>query len=821
MTSFSFRLHFINIIKCRFLKIPYYNVQFYSSNMPNPKRDILKLQQQYVKTKERKAKYESGSVYLQIMGSGAKGIGNSVYLFSDHSKYLFNCGEGTQRLAHEHKIKISKLEHIFITYPRWENIGGLTGLALTLQDSGTPELSIHGPYGVDRIFKVVKPFVILNDFLLKSAICNKDAMYQDSVLTVRYVPIFKKDCESKNGNSQDNNDIDSDGNNHEQRKCHSHDSFAVNNSNNYEAVSVVSMAYICKLAAKSGSLNLEACVERGVPPGPLLGKLKAGQDVILSNGTCVKSVDVMSPDVSGAVFIIVECPTDEFVDSLLKEDMFKKHQSESSNENDLASVVVHFSPISVMQNSRYKEWMDRFPETTIHVNVNERNRCLGSSAIHEAQYKLNMLEDNLFPLLKDVSLPLVKVSTPVRKSLDELCLEKCEEIADELLPPIDIGYTLRAFCFKPKLMLTRTGPMLQRCPNEVLEQVMKLEGFESELIALKSKLQNFDNIRQKEYPHVVFLGTGSSIPSKTRNVSAILLAVSPTSNTLLDCGEGTYTQLVRFYGLEEIDDILIHLNCIYVSHLHADHHIGLIGLLKARRIAFNNRNLPFKKLLLLAPDQIADYLNKFDRIFESIKSDYILIPNQKLNYKNPDKSLLESIDNFNSLQLDNVLTTEVIHCPNSFGVTISHANGWKLTYSGDTMPCASLVDLGMDSDLLIHEATMEDELIDEAKYKMHSTVSQALDISCQMKAKFTILTHFSQRYAKIPRLDHKFANDVGIAFDNMKVRFTDFPKLPLLYSALKVMFSEEQHELEHRGFKRKQRHKFLEEKRTRIESNSV
>lgn len=67
--------------------------------------------------------------------------------------------------------------------------------------------------------------------------------------------------------------------------------------------------------------------------------------------------------------------------------------------------------------------------------------------------------------------------------------------------------------------------MLQRCPNEVLEQVMKLEGFESELIALKSKLQNFDNIRQKEYPHVVFLGTGSSIPSKTRNVSAILLAV--------------------------------------------------------------------------------------------------------------------------------------------------------------------------------------------------------------------------------------------------------------------------------------------------------
>lgn len=66
----------------------------------------------------------------------------------NHFRYLFNCGEGTQRLAHELKLKLSKLEHIFITRPVWENIGGLPGISLTMQDVGVPNVDIHGPSGV-------------------------------------------------------------------------------------------------------------------------------------------------------------------------------------------------------------------------------------------------------------------------------------------------------------------------------------------------------------------------------------------------------------------------------------------------------------------------------------------------------------------------------------------------------------------------------------------------------------------------------------------------------------------------------------------------
>lgn len=61
---------------------------------------------------------------------------------------MFNCGEGTQRLAHEHKAKLAKLEHVFITQASWKNMGGLPGTALTIQDVGVPEITLHGPTGL-------------------------------------------------------------------------------------------------------------------------------------------------------------------------------------------------------------------------------------------------------------------------------------------------------------------------------------------------------------------------------------------------------------------------------------------------------------------------------------------------------------------------------------------------------------------------------------------------------------------------------------------------------------------------------------------------
>lgn len=97
---------------------------------------------------------------------------------------------------------------------------------------------------------------------------------------------------------------------------------------------------------------------------------------------------------------------------------------------------------------------------------------------------------------------------------------------------------------------------------------------------------------------------------------------------------------------------------------------------------------------------------------------------------------------------------------------------------------------------------MEDELVHQAKIKMHSTVSQAIDQGKRMNAKYTILTHFSQRYAKLPRIEMELAKNVGIAFDNMEVTETDLKYMHLLYPTLKFLFADHCEEMENKALKR-------------------
>lgn len=78
--------------------------------------------------------------------------------------------------------------------------------------------------------------------------------------------------------------------------------------------------------------------------------------------------------------------------------------------------------------------------------------------------------------------------------------------------------------------------------------------------------------------------------------------------------------------------------------------------------------------------------------------------------------------------------------------------------------------LGTGSDLLIHEATFENALSSNASNSKHSTIGEALFVAKSMKAKFTLLTHFSQRYKYIPMNTETFSDNVGIAFDFMMVR---------------------------------------------------
>ncbi|THD19679.1 Ribonuclease Z mitochondrial, partial [Fasciola hepatica] len=114
---------------------------------------------------------------------------------------------------------------------------------------------------------------------------------------------------------------------------------------------------------------------------------------------------------------------------------------------------------------------------------------------------------------------------------------------------------------------------------------------------------------------------------------------------------------------------------------------------------------------------------------------------------------------------------------------------WSIVYSGDTPPCDDLIEAGRECDLLIHEATMMDEHKDLAVRAKHSTIGGAIEVAREMRANFTLLNHFSQRYGRLPMLD-KFISNVAVTFDLMKVRFSDLQRLPYYLPYYKYAFAK-------------------------------
>ncbi|CAG5051844.1 unnamed protein product [Parnassius apollo] len=825
---------------------------------------IAEAQRQRQQISKKSQNYGPSTVYLQVLGSGARGAPNTLYLFTDQKRYLFNCGESTQRLAHEHKVKLTRLDHIFITNKSWKNLGGLPGLSLTLQDVGVPNITLHGPEGLDELYNATRRFVIMKDMNVTMAKCSPSEDFVDNVMTVKYVLLCpdtilqpqpnhvakkpKLNNTSEDKSLEEFNHDDTDYYRSDVRCMEANKNNSVKTKpklsperdtvkkktekvlNELQGKSHCTVAYICTLKKRLGTLDLEKCVEKGVKPGPLLGQLKNGQDVVLPDGTLVKSKDVKTPDDPGPVFIVLEVPDISY----LKEEEFSPHFDNGVNpKENIPTLIVHYTPPHVFHHPTYRAFLSMFGPTTRHLVLNGQNSCLGSEAVHRSQHRLHLLDPDIFPLLRDVSMPAVWNANPPTiqddgersKGLEELknrialaqfqnilnmeeaskgdgdCLEGTEAGKLEIIS----GRTLTMFHLRPKKDLDRLAePKLHI--QDYIQEAMDVDGFANSLDKFRdlvNKIRLTKNASQNEYPKVVFLGTGSCIPSKTRNTSAILLQIDESRSMLLDCGEGTFGQLVRFFGPKRVNVFLRTLKAIYVSHLHADHHIGLIGLLQARRQAFEEApqsKTPYEPVYLLAPGQIVTWLSLYDQQFETIRGDFTLIPNQ---------SLLEA--RLNALETDmtsavlasigvqRITTCLVAHCPNAFGVAIDVDGKHKITYSGDTIPCEELVKIGQNSTLLIHEATMEDELADEARIKMHSTTSQAIDIGRRMNARHTVLTHFSQRYARLPRLGADLLQDhssVGVAFDNMQITMNDLELLPHMYEPLQLMFAEHCVELE-------------------------
>ena len=91
----------------------------------------------------------------------------------------------------------------------------------------------------------------------------------------------------------------------------------------------------------------------------------------------------------------------------------------------------------------------------------------------------------------------------------------------------------------------------------------------------------------------------------------------------------------------------------------------------------------------------------------------------------------------------------------------------------------------------LFQATFEDALVEEAIARNHSTTKEAIEVGDASGAYRIILTHFSQRYPKIPVFDESHMHKTCIAFDMMSINFADLHVLPRVLPYLKLLFKNE------------------------------
>jgi ribonuclease Z len=292
---------------------------------------------------------------------------------------------------------------------------------------------------------------------------------------------------------------------------------------------------------------------------------------------------------------------------------------------------------------------------------------------------------------------------------------------------------------------------------------------------------------------VTFLGTAASRPTVTRNVAA--LAIAREGELLLfDCGEGTQRQMMRYATGFALHDI-------FFTHMHADHFLGVIGLLRTmglqgraepmrlwapegggsilnEAVHLGVERVPFEiQIRELAPDErvVRDGYDIMPyRSSHGIRAlGFALVEHERLGRFNlerarelgvPEGPLFGKLHRGQPIEVDGrTIRPEDVVGPSRAGR--------RIVYSGDTRPCRATLEYAQDADLLIHDATFADDEAQRAKETGHSTAREAADIARRSRVLRLALTHLSSRYAEDPRAIEREAREIFprafVAYDGL------------------------------------------------------
>jgi len=269
---------------------------------------------------------------------------------------------------------------------------------------------------------------------------------------------------------------------------------------------------------------------------------------------------------------------------------------------------------------------------------------------------------------------------------------------------------------------------------------------------------------------VVFLGTSASMPTAQRAPAALLVRRGG-ERLLFDCAEGTQRQLQRSsIGLPELEEI-------FITHFHADHFLGLPGMLKtfalrgreettltvygpaglrdlfARLQPFVGR-LPYP--LALVELEAGETLDRGDYRLEAFSVDhgvpglgYALVEDDRpgrFDVAAADALGVPSGPERGMLQRGEPVTLAGGRVVTPAEVLGDARSGRKLALTGDTAPSPRVVQAAYLADLLVHEATFSSEERERARETMHTTAAEAAEVARLAEVRMLALTHVSSRY---------------------------------------------------------------------------
>jgi ribonuclease Z len=678
--------------------------------------------------------------YVQLVGSDDPGASGAALVWANQTRLCVNCPEGMQRYMGELRSRLPRVTHCRFTRVEPGSFMGLPGVLFTVNDGGVKKLAVVGDgAALARMWAVIHRHFFLYRRLHMTIL---DAAAAD-------------DAAAQGDGSEGMSPAAAAATTRAAAGLLKTDAYHVHPVPCGATAQSAVVSYLCVLPLVGKFLPAKAKA-LGVKPGPKFAQLKRGEAVLndAEPPVLVQPAAVMEQAAAGSAVLVADCSEPA---------RFPALALLAAEHSCAIHTVVHVAPHAMAASAGYRAAVDA--------------ACGGGAVKHVYAAQDYHARLTAFPtaLAHRHHLAFIApdcVSVPAAPSLDAAAMPRwpyaarhdARRAAEAEEVPIAFPSAASA--------LAMMSPEFAAAHKHAAAAPAAGGG--------GGDAGDGDGAMQMR-----FFGTGSAVPSKYRNVSALSvtmpsdgIAGEPATTVLCDIGEGTLGQMwnatigsrhpdsAAAAGAGTAPDALVayvaSIGMVFLSHMHADHHLGIFVFLRFRHA--RRASMAAAPLLIAAPSEVVRFCRAILGVFGAAAcgaegADYVFdVVDGVVGRLVPDAAAAAAgsrLSAFCAARGWESAVFEADHPAGAHGIMMHRAASpaaASCLYTGDTQPCPNIPRWGAGVAVLIHEATFAADKVHEARQRRHSTVDEAIAAGNECGAAVTLLTHFSQRYPKYPTL---------------------------------------------------------------------